>query len=487
MINARGSANPMLRKRACGVLAHLSSLDGSCAIGELGRCAHDFVDWCASAGLTWWQMLPVGPIGLGNSPYSSTSSFAGEPLFLSLDSLADDGLLARRDVREAVAVARKIAKRSMSAKASRARTDYDAARIAKEPAFLRAFESFRIGGGFRSADFHAFARRESWLKDWQLFNDDAQGYHAFLQFQFDRQWTALRAKCAANRVKLLGDLPIFVTLESSDVAAHQKLFRLDRAGRPEVLTGVPPDCFSKDGQLWGHPHYRWSAHRAQKFAWWIERIAASLRRFDGVRIDHFVGFHHAYEIPVGARTARRGRWRPQAGVELLTAARRALGSLPLVAEDLGAVTPEVIALRKQFALPGMKVLQHAFDADDSWNLPHHHEHDCVVYPATHDNDTTRGWWKHLGAAQRQRFIRFAGSDASRQPHTAMLRIALESPAQLAIVALQDVLGLDELARMNMPGQARNQWQWRLGHDWPTQRARAARTIRALAALTGRIP
>ncbi|MDA0213944.1 MAG: 4-alpha-glucanotransferase [Planctomycetota bacterium] len=479
------SINPVLAKRSCGVFLHLSSLDGSCAIGDLGAKAYEFASWCSSAGFSWWQMLPVGPLGPGNSPYSSTSSFAGEPLFISLESLANDGLLSSKDVRESLAVTRKFARRS-NRPGSHSQTDYDTARLAKEPAFLRAFENFRLGGGFRSPSFRAFEKREYvWLKGWRTFTNDTNGYHAFLQFVFDKQWTALRKTCAANGVKLLGDIPMFVTLESADVMSNPKLFRLDRKGRPEVLTGVPPDCFSKDGQLWGHPHYRWSAHRTQKFRWWTQRIASSLRRFDGVRIDHFVGFHHAYEIPAGARNARRGQWRLQAGKELLTAATRSLGALPLVAEDLGAVTPEVVALRKSFNLPGMKVLHHAFGHDNSGELPHHHDRDCVVYPATHDNDTTRGWWKSLSAPSRKRFVRFAGSTAAHQPNEAMIRIAFESPAQLAMISLQDILGLDRSARMNFPGTPKGNWCWRLGTDWHARRIACAKSIYSLAALTGR--
>ena len=480
------STNSVLAKRSSGVLLHLSSLDGSCAIGDLGPKAHEFAAWCASAGFLWWQMLPVGPIGPGNSPYASTSSFAGEPLFVSLEGLADDGLLSKKDVRESVVAARKFSRRTNRA-GSHSQTDYDAARMAKEPAFLRAFENFRLGGGFHSASFRSFEKREaSWLIGWRAFTNDTSGYHGFLQFEFDKQWAAFRKTCTAVGLKLLGDIPMFVTLESADVMANPELFRLDRSGRPEVLTGVPPDCFSKDGQLWGHPHYRWSAHRAQNFRWWTQRIAASLRRFDGVRIDHFVGFHHAYEIPAGARNARRGKWRPQAGKELLTAASHALGALPFVAEDLGAVTPEVVALRKSFNLPGMKVLHHAFGRDNSGELPHHHQHDCVVYPATHDNDTTRGWWKSLPATSRKRFVLFAGSTAALQPNEAMIRIAFESPAQLAIIPLQDILGLDRSARMNFPGTSKGNWVWRLGTDWHARRVPSAKTLHALAALTGRI-
>ncbi|MSR69993.1 MAG: 4-alpha-glucanotransferase [Phycisphaerales bacterium] len=481
------AGNPMMAHRAAGVLCHLSSLAGPCAIGDLGPSAKEYVEWCSDAGFSWWQMLPVGPIGAGDSPYASTSSFAGEPLFISLAGLRDVGLLGARDVRESAAAAKRFARGSIASHGSMAKTNYDAARRAKEPAFLRAFESFRADGGFESAHYRAFAEREKyWLAGWRAFQNDGIGYHAFLQFSFDAQWQQLRSHARAHGVQLLGDVPIFVSLESADVAEHPQLFRLDRAGRPEVLTGVPPDCFSKDGQLWGHPHYRWSAHRADGFRWWTERIAASLRRFDGVRIDHFVGFHHAYEIPARAKTARTGRWTPQAGEELLAATRKKLGALSLIAEDLGAVTAEVVALRTQFDLPGMRVLHHAFGCDNSGDLLHRHESKCVVYPGTHDNDTTRGWYQSLSAASRQRFIAYCGADAARDPPEAMMRLAFASPAQLAIITMQDVLALDRSARMNLPGRAHGEWRWRLASDWRKQGKNCAKNIRALAALTGRI-
>lgn len=483
--------NPVMAHRSAGVLAHLSSLAGPCAIGDLGDCAFEFVQWCAAAGLSWWQMLPVGPIGPGDSPYASTSSFAGEPLFLSLERLRDEGLLSTRDVRESARAAARFSRGTMTSRigsrSSSAKTNYDAARRAKEPAFLRAFESFRADGGFESARYAAFAQREKyWLAGWRTYRNDALGYHAFLQFAFDAQFTTLRDHAIAHNVKLLGDLPIFVSLESADVAEHPELFRLDRLGRPEVLTGVPPDCFSKDGQLWGHPHYRWSAHRADGFRWWTQRIAASLRRFHGVRIDHFVGFHHAYEIPSGAKTARTGAWKPQAGEELLAAARKKLGPLALIAEDLGAVTHEVVALRTRFDLPGMKVLHHAFGCDNSGELLHRHEVQSVVYPGTHDNDTTRGWFQALSPSERTRFVAYCGADSARAPHEAMMRLAFASRAQLAVVALQDVLGLDRSARMNLPGRGQGQWRWRLPSDWRTHCTKCAKSVQRLAAITGRI-
>lgn len=475
--SVKANDNPIVRKRSAGVLMHLSSLDGSCGIGDLGPCSHEFAEWCAQAGLGWWQMLPVGPIGPGDSPYASTSTFAGEALFVSLEGLVQDGLLSRRDLREAAQAAGRPTK-----------TNYAAARQAKEPAFLRAFEVFKLEGGFETPEYRAFVRAQrAWLPGWLAFSGGRREFHAFTQFQFDRQWNALHLVCARAGVRLLGDLPIFVTLDGADVQDHPELFRLDAKGKPEVLTGVGPDCFSRDGQLWGHPHYRWSAHRAESFNWWTSRIGAALSRFDGIRVDHFIGFHHAYEIDRRAKTARSGVWRPQRGREVLLAARKKFGTLALLAEDLGAVTPEVTALRKEFALPGMRVLHHAFGTDDSEDLPHRHPSNCVVYTGTHDNDTTVGWYGKLGVLGRQRLRDYCGSDSAREPARALTRLAFESPAQLAIVPMQDLLGLPASARMNLPGSPQGNWCWRIGSGWHRRSRALAKDLRRLIALTGRMP
>ncbi|MFO0961938.1 MAG: 4-alpha-glucanotransferase [Phycisphaerales bacterium] len=461
-VAARDATPAIFARRRAGTLLHLSSLPGGHGIGDLGPQAHAFADWCAAAGQSIWQMLPVGPVGPGDSPYASTSSFAGEPLFVSLELLVQERLLPRAALHPA---------RGERAPAAGPRADYAGARRFKEPRFHAAYDAFRRRGGLRSRGFRAFERAHGWwLRTWCAFAAASGGaqdprYHAFLQFEFDRQWSLLRAHCAARGVLLLGDVPIFVPLDSADVRADPRLFRLDRDGRPEVLTGVPPDCFSTTGQLWGHPHYRWSEHRRTGFAWWIARIRESLRRFDALRIDHFVGFVHAYEIPGGARDARRGRWRPTPGRELLEALERACGRLPLVAEDLGAVTPEVTALRERFGLPGMKLLHNAFYGPDSGDLPPNHPLDCVAYPGTHDNDTTVGWWRGLSAPARARFADYTGArttaQAGREVCPRIVQAALQSPARTAIVAMQDHLGLGRESRMNTPGKGRGQWRWRL--------------------------
>jgi 4-alpha-glucanotransferase len=454
---------------------HLTSVPGPHGVGDLGPAADRFAEWCARAGLTLWQMLPIGPVGYGDSPYSATSSFAAEPMLVSLERLVQDGLLPKSRLRAPRTLARGDA-------------DFAAARAFKRPRFEEAFAAFERKGGLRSPAWRAFVRAgRGWLPGWCRFAAAKEGgsreLHAFVQFQFARQWQAFRSRCHGLGVKLIGDLPIFVTLDSADVADRPELFRLQRDGVPKVVTGVPPDCFSADGQLWGHPHYAWAAHRREGFRWWTSRVATALTRFDALRIDHFVGFVHAYEIPGTARTARLGRWGPTPGRELLVAVERRLGRLPLIAEDLGAVTAEVVRLRDDFGLPGMKLLHNAFYGPDSGDLPHHHPVNCVVYPGTHDNDVSRGWVRQLSPEARARFRAVAGGDL-RRPEEALIRLAYGSPARTAIVAMQDFLGLGPASRMNVPGKADGNWGWRLAPD--ARLAPLAPRLRSLAADSGRL-
>ncbi len=465
----------LFERRRAGVLLHLSALPGPHGVGGLGPEAECFVDWCASAGLTLWQMLPTGPVGGGESPYSATSSFAGEPLFVSLAWLADDGLLTAARLRAPRALARGLAR-------------YTEARAFRRTRLAEAHERFERKAGPRSRAYRAFARDAAeWLPGWCRFasarEGGASGFHAFVQYAFAQQWARLRTHARSRGVHLVGDLPIFATQDSADVQDRPELFRLGRGGRPRVVTGVPPDMFSAEGQLWGHPHYAWAAHRRERFRWWIARVRTALARFDALRIDHFVGLVHAYEIPGDSDTAKVGRWRPTPGRELLGAVRAALGPLPLIAEDLGNVTPAVVALREDFGLPGMKLLHNAFYEDDHPDLPHHHPADSVVYPGTHDNDTTRAWCAQLSPEVRARFLRVTGADPVR-PEEALLRMAWGSPARTAIIAMQDLLGLGGEARFNTPGTPEGNWRWRLAPG-AASKALAAR-LRALTAATGRL-
>ena len=459
--------------RAAGVLAPLSSLGARHGIGDLGPEAYRFVDWLEAAGVTWWQMLPVVPVGPGNSPYASSSAFAGEPLYLSLQRLSEDGLLPSSQL-------------SGPRELRAGNVRYHDVRAFKEPRLQRAFEAWQGGAGDRS-DYDAFCdRAAAWLDPWcevaaeRAVADGGDGAAAserarFLQFQFDRQWGALRAYAAERGVRLMGDAPIFVGLDSVDVVARPELFRLDEGGAPEVLTGVPPDPMNEDGQLWGHPHYAWDAHRADDYAWWRARMGHQTELFDALRIDHFIGFRNAFEVPADAENARGGAWAETPGEELLDAIGDELGGLPLIAEDLGSVTDEVHALRDAYDLPGMRVLQWGF-SPDSFHAPHRVPENAVVYPATHDNDTCVGWWRGLDAGTKKRFRALSGGDG-RTVASTMCRLACNSPAHTALLQLQDVLGLGRAARTNPPGTAQGNWVWRLARrDLTAARARRLRDL-----------
>lgn len=453
-------------ERAAGVLAPLAALPARHGIGDLGPEAYRFVDWLGDAGVRWWQMLPIGPLGAGNSPYASSSAFAAEPLYLSLERLADDGWLDVGDL--------------SGPKDLRAGdVDYGRVREFKEPLLRRAFETWRRRGPHpRLEEFQD--EEHHWLGPWVERDGADSEYETFLQFAFQQQWTALRDHAAGRGVRLMGDAPIFVGLESVDVASKPELFQLDETGAATVVSGCPPDAMNPDGQHWGHPHYAWDAHRATGFAWWRARMRRQIDLFDAVRIDHFIGFRNVWQIPAG-KEARAGRWVEAPGEELLDAIRDELGGLPLVAEDLGSVTDEVLALRDEYGLPGMRVLQWGFTAD-SYHAPHAAPENAVIYPGTHDNDTCVGWWRGLPREERARF-RVATKGEGKSVAADMWRTACASHAHTAIVQLQDVLGLGRAARTNTPGEPAGNWVWRVRRADLT--AARARRMKALLVATDR--
>jgi 4-alpha-glucanotransferase len=475
--------------RASGVLLHPSSLPGRHGIGDLGSEAHRFVDFLAATGQRWWQILPLGPTGFGNSPYQSTSSFAGNALLIDVDALVKRGWLAPEAcLHDSLPIDR---------------VDFDAVAVLKEASLRLAFEGFKAKG--EDPHFEEFiAANHAWLDDFVLYqslkdvhaglpwyeweaelvkreptvlarwrNQLADGirYHEFVQFAFEIQWQELRAACVNRGVMLIGDLPIFVAHDSADVWANPELFYLNDQGRPLVVAGVPPDYFSETGQYWGNPLYNWEAHAAGDYAWWAARLRFLLGRVDIVRIDHFRGFEAYWEIPAGAPTAASGKWVEGPGSKFFEALRRRLGHLPLIAEDLGVITPGVEALRDDFSLPGMRVLQFGFSADAGAekHLPHRFAPHCVVYTGTHDNDTTRGWFTSTDVATTQSwdeilaeraFARRYLCTSGDEFHWDMIRLAISSVADTAIIPLQDILGLDSRARMNTPGEAEGNWWWR---------------------------
>ncbi len=490
--------------RTAGILLHPTSLPGRFGIGDLGPAAHRWVEFLGRSGMKSWQLLPLGPTGYGDSPYQSFSAFAGNPYWVSPEALVEDGLLTATDLERTPAFPAD-------------RVDFGPVIDWKLRVLDRAFENFRGHRGGLADAFEAFRARESrWLLDFALFMalKDAAGTrwiewdepvalrrpealaaaraahahaiesHEFRQFLFFRQWQALRDHARAAGIRIVGDAPIFVAYDSADVWAHSGLFELDTHGRPTAVAGVPPDYFSSTGQLWGNPLYRWSAIESTGFAWWIDRLRAVLGMVDVVRLDHFRGFEAYWEIPAGDATAEHGRWVKAPGRELFHALRAALGALPIIAEDLGDISPEVLELRDAFGFPGMKVLQFAFGGPATQPfLPHNHPRNCVVYTGTHDNDTTRGWYERSATdAERDHARRYLGTSGADIAWD-MIRLAFASVADTAIVPFQDVLDLDSRARMNLPGRVEGNWGWRFRAEVATEPL--ARRLAGLAALYGR--
>jgi len=514
---------PILPHRASGVLLHPTCLPGVHGSGDLGPPAHAFLDFLASAAQRWWQMLPVGPPGYGESPYSAESAFAGSPWLVSLDGLVEMGLLDA-DVsapRETLASAR-VEHATMLEHRSRclrvAFETFEARRAGRaEPAFeafcrdnaswLEDFALFRAmkrdGGGVAWTHWEPGVRdREPGaLRGARVRHAHAIAFERFVQFAFDVQWRTLRDRAQHRGVGLIGDLPIFVAHDSADVWTHREDFFLDAAGEPTVVAGCPPDYFSATGQRWGNPLYRWRRMKKAGYPWWIARLRAALKRFDVVRLDHFIGFQRYWEIPATEPTAVAGRWMKGPGRAFFDAARSCLGDLPLIAEDLGETTPAVYALRDRLGLPGIKILQFAFgdDASAPTFLPHNYPRRAVVYTGTHDNDTALGWFHGL--------VEGARGDSTRTPEQlqreretaalylgtrddeinwAMMRVASASVARLCIFPLQDVLGLGSEARMNRPGVAGGNWTWRFEQSAlsPQLAARLAQLTRTYGRATG---
>lgn len=469
-------------QRSSGILLHPTSFAGPYGVGDLGDNAFRFIDFLAAAGCKLWQVLPLGPTGYGDSPYQCFSAFAGNPYLVSPDLLLQQGLLNPQDLSNMpIWPANQVDFGAL----------YGWKPALLEKAYTR-FESLR--GETLGNEFAAFRlENASWLEDFALFmalkesNGGAPWNQwpaplrtrepaalaeartslaaritivAFAQFLFFRQWNNLHSYAKSKGVQIIGDIPIFVAMDSADVWANPELFYLDEEGQPTVVAGVPPDYFSPTGQLWGNPLYCWDKHQQSGYAWWIERIRACLQTVDIVRIDHFRGFAGYWEVPGDAPTAETGQWLPGPGADLFNAIRAGLGDLPIIAEDLGLITPDVFALRDAFDLPGMKILQFAFSGPDNVFLPHHYIPNCVAYTGVHDNDTTRGWYAAAPAVEQdfaRRYLRVDGSDFAWD----LIRAAWGSVAVFALAPIQDFLNLGTEARMNFPGKPSGNWGWRL--------------------------
>ena len=491
--------------RAAGVLLHPTSLPGGYGSGDLGADAHRFVDWLASAGQKLWQMLPIGPTGLGHSPYMSPSAFAGNPLLIDLEDLREQGWLhadelaadgafdARRVAFDRVATWRsarlELAAARFDASASGGQLDAFAAFCRAHASWLDDYALFTAlcdyRPGLRWCDWEpSLARREPDALHAARTRHAARiRFHAFCQWRFFEQWQRLKAHANRRGIRIVGDVPIFIAHQSVEVWARPDLFELDERGEPTVVAGVPPDYFSATGQRWGNPLYRWAAHARDGYAWWTARLRHGLAAADVLRIDHFRGFAQYWEIPAGEPTAIHGRWRDGPGDSLFAAIEQSLGALPIIAEDLGLITPDVTALRQRLGFPGMAVLQFAFGGtSDNHYLPHNHHVDAVVYTGTHDNDTIAGWWRGATAAERAHACAYLGIDPG-QIRPALMRAAFASVAATAIVTMQDVLCLGSESRMNVPGEPEGHWAWRF--EWSQLAEPDAVRLAALAALYGR--
>ena len=505
-------------KRSSGILLHPTSLPGRFGIGDLGDEAYRFVDWLAAAGQTYWQIMPLGPTGYGDSPYSAFSAFAGNTNLVSPEKLVESGLLDGSEIEEAPGL-------------PEGRVEYGKVIEYKRGLLEKAFRNFmrklREDEGLRNdyAGFEGFA--SAWLDDWALFaalKEEYQGQpwntwspglarregvateaarqsfaerveaHKFAQYVFFHQWLKLKRYANERGVRVVGDMPIFVAHNSADVWSKPDLFKLGEDGSPRVVAGVPPDAFSATGQLWGNPIYDWDKMRDDNFAWWVSRVRETLKIVDVVRLDHFRGFAAYWEVPAEHETAEHGRWVEAPGREVFNAMKEALGgALPIVAEDLGTITPDVHALRDEFRFPGMRVLQFAFGGDPhDTHLPHEYVHNAVAYTGTHDNDTVVGWFRQRAREdapegerrERDLCLKYLGTDGA-EINWDFIRAAQMSVAVLAVAQLQDVLGLGSEARMNTPASAEGNWNWRYRAGALTDEL-AAR-LRETTRMYGRLP
>ncbi len=455
-------------RRSSGILLHPTSLPGPYGIGELGPAAYRFADWLAASGMLIWQVLPLGPTGYGESPYQLFSAFAGNPLLLSLEVLRDRGCLTAADLEDAPTfpAGRVDFERLIPWKWEVLRKAFRCSREAEReaaPPWLDEFARFmamkRANGGVE------------WTKWDTRLEPDAEevDFHRYLQLEFFRQWRALKEYCGRLGIAVMGDLPIYVAGDSADVWAHPELFRDD------AVAGVPPDYFSATGQLWGNPLYQWDRMEADGYRWWIDRMSAALDLFDMVRIDHFRGFEAFWEVPAGARTAINGRWVKGPGSRLFRTLEATLGKMPVVAENLGVITPEVEAIREEFGYPGMAILQFAFGNDPQAPTfrPHNYVRNLVAYTGTHDNDTTLGWWRSTGGdstrtaedienekSAARRYVASDGDDIT----WLMIRALMASVADVVLFPMQDILGLGSEARMNTPSVPDGNWRWRMSGD-----------------------
>ena len=488
-------------ERSAGILLPIFSLPGDYGAGVLGREAREFVDFLHQAGQTWWQILPIGPTGEGNSPYTTESTFAGNPLLIDLEGLAERGLLDRADLEAARLPAG-------------TPIDYDALYRLREPLLRKAFQR---SGGREDEAVQAFEAEHPWLREYALYRaakihfqgqywynwpDEGLRRHepgaldhwreelredvafrSWVQYWFFTQWAELKDYANENGVRIIGDMPIYVSLDSADVWSERGEFLVDGEGKPSKVAGVPPDYFSEEGQLWGNPLYNWDVMRRNGFGWWIRRVEGASKLFDAIRIDHFRGLESYWAIPAGAESAKTGAWEKGPGMDLLRVLTGWFPQIQFIAEDLGLLTEAVHRLREEAGLPGMKVLEFAFTGPDNAYLPHNYQPGCICYTGTHDNDTAVGWYTHATKEERDFVEIYLGVSEAKSAGRALLRCGQGSVAELFVAQMQDYLGLGSQARLNVPGVPEGNWRWRLGPGQLTKTL--AEDIHAMTAAFGR--
>ena len=470
-------------KRAAGILMPITSLPSEYGIGCFSKSAYDFVDWLKEAGQSYWQILPLGPTSYGDSPYQSFSTFAGNPYFISLKALVEEGVLTKEDCDKV----------SWGRRADS--VDYEKIYKGRYKLLRKAYENSNTS---ENPDYQKFVAENSWwLSDYALFmavKDQFGGvewtkwaedirlrwanamdyyrrelyfdieFQQYMQFKFYEQWMKLKKYANEKGIQIIGDIPIYVAMDSADTWAHPELFQLDEENVPVAVAGCPPDGFSATGQLWGNPLYRWDYHRNTGYQWWISRLSYVFRLYDVVRIDHFRGFDEYYSIPYGDKTAEFGHWEKGPGMDLFRALEKNLGKLDVIAEDLGLLTDSVIEMVEESGFPGMKVLQFAFDEnEDSPYLTHRYERNCIVYTGTHDNETTRGWFRNLSQHDRNFARAYIGCEGKHETAAvwSMIRAAMSSVADRCVIPVQDYLGLGNEARINEPSTLGDNWKWRM--------------------------